>query len=60
MKKLIRKFKETHLSLIFVILKFRNPGRSAFHHSLFYVPPENFQFKKFQNFLISKISQFPK
>ena len=46
--------------LIFVILKFRNSGHSTFDHLIFCIPPETFQFKKFQKFLIWKISQFMK
>ena len=32
--------------LIFVILKFRNIGGSTFDHSIFCIPPKNFQLKK--------------
>ena len=41
------------------MFKFRNPSRSTFHRSIFRIPPENFQFEKFQKLLIGKLTYFP-
>ena len=62
MKKYIRKLTNNSsvVVLILLIFEFQNPGRSTFYHSIFRIPPENFQFRKFELFLIWKIIQFPK
>ena len=60
MEKFVDKKNLSSVILIFLIFKFQNPSRSTFDHSIFCIPPKNFQFEKFQKFIIWKISQFPK
>ena len=51
-----KKNNSSFVILILIILLFRNPGRSRFAPSIFCIPLKNFQLKKFQKFLIWKIS----
>ena len=43
--------------LIFLILKFQNLGRCTFDHSIFCIPPKNFELQKFQKSLIWKMKK---
>ena len=47
------KNKSSFVILIFVILKFRNPGRFTFDRSIFCIPRKNFEFKEFQKLIIN-------
>ena len=54
----IRKQKNNSSFVILILLffKFRNPGRSTFDHSIFCIPPKNFQCDFTNNIIIERFS----